>query len=66
MGKYETGVVDGCKLALSVQEVAERVGVCPPLIYSEIREGRLKALRVGKRLIIPLTAVNDWLEVGTA
>ena len=36
-------------MALSVLEVAKDMGVSKDTVYKEIREGRLKAFRVGKQ-----------------
>lgn len=39
------------KTFLTIQQVAERYGVSPKVIYREAREGRLPHLRVGTKLI---------------
>ena len=43
-------------LAYSVPECARQLGVSTPIIYREIREGRLTAFKFGRRTLI---AAND-------
>lgn len=38
-------------MALSVQEVANDLEVSKGVVYREIREGKLKAFRVGKQML---------------
>lgn len=38
-------------MALSVQEVANDLDVSKGVVYREIREGKLKAFRVGKQML---------------
>jgi excisionase family DNA binding protein len=44
--------VTGGKLCLSVDEVAETVGVCKDSIYKAIRDRRLIAVRFGRRSLV--------------
>jgi excisionase family DNA binding protein len=51
------------KQTYSVAEVAEILGVGKTLIYSEIANGKLPAIRLGRRrLIVPRWAVEDLLR----
>lgn len=49
------------KLAYSVAELAEETSLSPQSLYKEISEERLKAVRIRGRIVIPATAVEDWL-----
>ena len=50
------------RLALSVAEAAEQLGVSRPIIYGLIKNGEFPAVVVGqKRVIIPVAALEQWL-----
>ena len=55
---------NGPRLAYSVSECAEELGVSPPTIFRMIRSGELTcAVRIGKRrLVIPKILLDDWLR----
>jgi excisionase family DNA binding protein len=40
--------------ALSVAEVASRLGVCTRTIRDQIKGGKVRTIRVGRRLLIPM------------
>ena len=48
------------KRGLSIQEFGERYGICRSSTYIEIREGRLKARKVGRRTVIALEDAEAW------
>ncbi len=43
-------------------EAAERAGVSRQLIYRGIKSDQIPHIRLGKRIIIPKTAFDGWLE----
>jgi excisionase family DNA binding protein len=45
-----------------VTEAAEAVGLSKPTVWAEIRAGRLRVRRVGRRTLIPITAIYAWLQ----
>jgi excisionase family DNA binding protein len=45
---------------LTVTELAERWRVGPRVVYAEIREQRLRSVRVGQQLRVPLDAVHEY------
>jgi len=47
---------------LSVAQLRAEVGVSEGLLRQEIRAGRLRVARVGRRILVPVEAVNDWLK----
>lgn len=53
------------KLALSVTELSRQIGVSRPMIYREIHSGKLHVMKLGRRTVIPVAAVNAWLEAQT-
>jgi excisionase family DNA binding protein len=48
------------RLAYSVTEAAQRLGVGPMTLYREIAEGKLPAIRIRDRVLVP-KVVLDWL-----
>ena len=47
--------------AFTVEAFGETYGVGRTTTYQEIREGRLKAVKVGNRTLIPADAAEAWL-----
>lgn len=50
------------KLAYSIAEFCELVGLGRTGAFKEIRLQRLKAVKVGRRTLIPATEVKAWLD----
>lgn len=50
------------KLAYSVKEFGQAVGIGRSLAYQLVRSGKIKVRQVGDRLIIPASAVMEFLE----
>jgi excisionase family DNA binding protein len=46
----------------SVTQVAEAIGYSTNTVYALIKTRRLRAVRVGKRLRVPVSEVNAFLE----
>jgi excisionase family DNA binding protein len=46
------------KLALSVEEAAELLGISRGLAYELVHRGELPALRLGRRLVVPVAALE--------
>ena len=53
--------IDG-RLALTVEEAAKAAGVGRTTIFLELRRGRLKARKVGRRTVISVVDLHAWLE----
>lgn len=49
-------------LTVSVAEAAERVGVSDWLIYRLIQEGNFPHRRLGRRIVIPVRALERWID----
>ena len=50
------------RLALRVPEVAELLGTPQRTIYRWIAEGRLPTIRVGRVVLVPRRALEEWVE----
>jgi excisionase family DNA binding protein len=48
--------------ALSINEFRDQYRVGHTTIYEEIRAGRLSAVKVGRRTLIPRQAAREWLQ----
>ena len=55
----------GLKLSLTYRETAEALGVCERAVWQLVRDGQLPALRIGRSVRIPLSAIHDFIEVNT-
>lgn len=49
-------------LAEPIPAVCSRLGISRSLLYKEIREGRIKALKAGKRTLVSLAEQERWLN----
>jgi excisionase family DNA binding protein len=52
----------GRRLALSVEEAAELLGISRSLAYELAARGQLPVLRLGRRLVIPRAALERLLD----
>lgn len=51
------------KLTLSVDELAQELGISKPLAYDLIKRDGFPSVRVSeRRIIIPIDALRRWLE----
>lgn len=46
----------------SVDALARELGLSRQVVYRELRTGRIPAIRLGRRFIIPRAAVQEWLR----
>ena len=55
------------KLTLNVSEMAEQLGISKPKAYELVKRDSFPSIILGKRIIIPVTALLEWLnsEAGT-
>jgi excisionase family DNA binding protein len=53
------------KLTLTVEEVASLLGLGRAAAYEAARRGEIPSRRLGRRVIIPVPALLDWLGVTT-
>ena len=52
--------------ALSVDEAALQLGVGRSLAWKLVNEGRLRSIRAGHRVLIPVAALTEFLAGGTS
>ena len=51
------------KMTVSVEEMAERLGISRSVAYQLVKERDFPAIRVGgRRLIIPIKSLERWLD----
>ena len=53
--------MESTKLVLTVREAAEQLGMHPQSVYHAIARGDLPAVRVGRRLLVPARALDEFL-----
>lgn len=58
----ETNVKELKRLGFSLKELAELVGCSVGLLHLEIRRGNLRAVRIGRRVIVPLSETEKLLS----
>ena len=49
-------------MSFSVRVAAEQCGLSERTIHSAIKQGRLEAIRVGRRVLITPESLNDYLH----
>lgn len=52
---------DDNRLTLTVQEVADLIGISKPVAYGLINDGSIRSIRVGRKILVPRQAVTDYL-----
>ena len=50
---------------LTVDEVAEKLGICSQLVRRQIKKGVIPCVKVGDRYLIPVVAFERWLAEGS-
>jgi excisionase family DNA binding protein len=48
------------KEAFAVREFCDRYGICRDTFYGEVKRGRLRALKVGKRTLVLKSDAEAW------
>jgi excisionase family DNA binding protein len=59
-------VVESTERWLSVEEIAQHLGVSKESIYRWLERGKIPAHRVGKLWKFQVTEVNEWVRKGEA
>ena len=54
--------IDYPRTALRVNEACITLSISRSKLYQELAEGRLRALKCGRRTLIPTTEINAWLR----
>lgn len=50
------------RLAYPINDLAEAIGIGRSKIYAEIAAGRLRAVKIGARTVVPADAVRAYLS----
>jgi excisionase family DNA binding protein len=50
------------RAAFSVEEAAVKLGISRSLAWRMVREGALRSIRAGHRVIVPTSAVDEFLS----
>jgi excisionase family DNA binding protein len=58
--RHERRAAAAGRLAYSVDELAEEADVGRSKIYEELRSGRLRAKKLGRRTLITAEAADEW------
>lgn len=49
------------KFAFSIPETVQMTSIGRSRIYEDIRCGKLKVAKIGRRTVVPVAALNEWL-----
>jgi excisionase family DNA binding protein len=49
------------KIVYTINETAALLNVSPSLLYNQTSDGNIKCIRIGKKILIPRTAIEDIL-----
>jgi excisionase family DNA binding protein len=55
-------MVDTSREAFAVREFCIRYGICRDTFYGEVKRGRLRAIKLGKRTLILKTDAEAWAK----
>ena len=50
------------KYVLTVPEAGERLGLSRPSAYLAVKRGQIPVIRIGRRLLVPIAALDKMLE----
>ena len=53
------------RLTLTVEEAAEALGIGRTLAYDAVRRGEIPTVRLGRRLLVPQSALDQFLGIGS-
>jgi excisionase family DNA binding protein len=59
-------MTDERRLAYGINDAAVQIGVSSAMIYKLIATGKLKAVKIGTRTVIPAKALHALLEKGVS
>jgi excisionase family DNA binding protein len=62
VAQANVGIEADDRLAYSVNEAAQRLGVGPMTLYREIAEGKLPAIRIRDRVLAPKVVLQRLVE----
>jgi len=62
-GSTSGHTADTRRLAVSVEEAAAMLGISRTLAYELVHRGELRAVRLGRRLVVPLKALEELVGI---
>ena len=54
------------RLTMSVEEASEALGISRSLTYELVRRGELPSLRLGRRIVVPVRALESLVDHASA
>lgn len=66
MARTDDTASAGEKLLYAIPDAAKLSSVCRSTLYREMDAGRLAAIKIGKRRLIPATALHAWIAQAPA
>ncbi len=64
--RFVNGIDERERLAVSVPEAAARLGLARSTAWELVWSGQLPSARVGHRVLVPIGALERWLEGRTS
>lgn len=52
------------RLTISIDEAAERLGICRAYAYRKAREGNIPSIRLGRRILVPVAQLEERVRRG--
>ncbi|MGZ0174025.1 MAG: helix-turn-helix domain-containing protein [Planctomycetales bacterium] len=52
----------GTRLAVTYREAGDALGVCERVVWQLVKDGRLKAVRIGRSVRIPVAELNRFVS----
>ncbi len=49
------------KCTMTVDQLAETLGISRPIAYTLVNRADFPAIRIGKRIVIPISAFEEWM-----
>ena len=57
-----TPIIANARLVVSVAEAAAMLNLSRTTIRTNIKAGKLKVVRIGRRVLVPISAINEFLS----
>jgi excisionase family DNA binding protein len=61
-GRHQRGKPEAERLVYSVEEAAELLGISRAFCYEAVNRGEIPCLRIGRRILIPRSALHKFVE----
>lgn len=66
VGQTQTAAPAAPQTMLTVGETAEMLRCSESLIYAQLKDGRLRGVKVGRRRLVPMTEIDRLIQSGGA